>query len=142
MDSGYNLALPSATLYTVLYLRTAKPAIHRHRTYRVFNNFHRINTLADSDSDPRLQPIFKVQQPGRTEFEPGPLSRGCLRIRRISCKLLRGERVHHSHPSILLTVVEILGVDRVSAQSLGRRENGRVPVGNRESFGLLDGDTH
>ena len=52
------------------------------------------------------------------------------------------EGVYDSHASISLPVTQIFRVDRVGSERFGSRENGRVPIGNRESLGLLDRNPH
>ena len=52
------------------------------------------------------------------------------------------EGVYDSHTSISLPVTQIFGVDRVSSKRFGSRQNSGVPIGDRESLGLLDRDPH
>jgi hypothetical protein len=52
------------------------------------------------------------------------------------------EGVYDSHASILLPVTQVFGVDGVGSKRLGGGEDGCVPIGNCESLGLLDRDSH
>ncbi|SPE28590.1 hypothetical protein SBA6_1100036 [Candidatus Sulfopaludibacter sp. SbA6] len=52
------------------------------------------------------------------------------------------EGVYDSHASISLPITQVLGVDGVGAKRLGGDQDGRVPIGNCESLGLLDRDPH
>ena len=52
------------------------------------------------------------------------------------------EGVYDAHASISLAVTQVFRVDGVGPQRFGSRQNSRVPIGDRESLGLLDRDPH
>lgn len=50
--------------------------------------------------------------------------------------------VHDSNAAVSAVVLQVLGINRVSSQRLRGSENGRIPIGDLESFGFLDGDPY
>jgi len=52
------------------------------------------------------------------------------------------EGVYNSHTSVSLPMTQVFGIDRVRSERFGSRQNSRVPIGDRESLGLLDRNPH